>query len=285
MSAGKRGLGKGIDALFGGGEEKPADEPGLATVPTKSLRPGRLQPRKHIDDDSLQELAQSIRERGLIQPIVARRIEGGALEIVAGERRWQAARIAGLQQVPVRIGDYDDRQALYAALVENLQREDLNPVDLAKGLQSLAKDFGLSHEQVAKGVGMSRPGVSNLIRILGLDPEILKMVRQGDIEMGHARALLALPAALRPKVARQVVAKHLSVRQTEDLVRELQEHDEGNPPKGRRVDPDTERLNEKLSGKLGTKVAINSSSKGKGRIVIHYGSLDTLDRIVGKLLE
>ncbi len=284
MSAAKRGLGKGIDALFGGGKGAPAAEETAATVPVKSLRPGRLQPRASMDDGTLQELARSIRERGVIQPIIARRTEDGELEIVAGERRWQAARIAGLEQVPVRIGDYDDQQALYAALVENLQREDLNPVDLAKGLQALAKDFDLSHEQVAKGVGLARPTVTNLIRILGLHPDVLALARRREIETGHARALLALPKSTQPGVARQVVARHLSVRQTEDLVRDLQGRKADQPPKNPGPDPDTERLVERISGQLGTKVAIRASGKSKGRVVIHYASLDTLDRIVDKLL-
>ena len=280
----KRGLGKGIDALFGGSGRPPEAAAGdLREMPVGSLRPGKFQPRRSMAKRPLDELVASIRERGVIQPIIVRPA-GKGFEIIAGERRWQAAKRAGLGQVPVRVCDYDDQQAMYAALVENLQREDLNAADLARGVRRLIDEFGLSHEQAAKGIGVARATVSNLLRILGMHPDVLRLVEEGRLEMGHARALAALPQGAQRAPADKTVRMRLSVRQTEELVRRILQGGSSNAkPKKDGSDPDIDALAADLSGTLGTKVAITASGKSRGRLVIHYRSLDTLDRIIRKL--
>ncbi len=281
----KRGLGKGIDVLFGDGDKATVTDDGaMRNVGISSLQPGKFQPRRSFPETSLDELAASIRERGVMQPIMVRPAGRNSYEIIAGERRWQAAQKAGLAQVPVRICDYSDEQAIYASLVENLQREDLNAVDLAKGVKRLVSEFGLSHADAAKGVGLARTTVTNLLRILALAPEILRLVENGSLEMGHARTLASLPASLQKIAARKVVSLRLSVRQTEDLVKRLSAKEP--PKKGhpkRKSNPDVDELLERISAKLGTKVTLAGAGKTRGRLVIHYRNLDALDRIIGKL--
>lgn len=283
MSA-KRGLGKGIDRLFGGGEAPAASADVLSEAATRDLHPGGFQPRRTFPEESLAELADSIRARGVIQPIIVRPRPDGkkGYEIIAGERRWQAAKRAGLKRVPVRVREYDDRQALYAALVENLQREDLNAVDLARGVRRLVEEFKLSHADAAKGIGLARASVTNLLRILGLHPAALKLVENGPLEMGHARALAGLPAGSQKLAAEKVARLRLSVRQTEELVKRILAGD-GKKKPAKRADPDVANLADEITRKLGSKTSIVQTGKGKGRLVIHYRSLDALDKIIRKL--
>ncbi len=295
MAAKKRGLGRGLDALLGGqgGEEvasavapAPAAAPeppsGLAELPVEQLRRGRYQPRTDMDPGALEELAASIRAQGVVQPIVVRPLEGGDYEIVAGERRWRAAQMAGLAKVPVVIRDIPDRAAIAISLIENIQRENLNPVEEAQALKRLLDEFGLTHQQVADGVGRSRAAVSNLLRLLELTPPVRTFLERGDLEMGHARALLPVEGDAQRTAAEEVVAKGLSVRETERLVKRLQSPPapkaEPAPPS-----PDVERLQRDLGERLGAAVDIQHGARGKGRLVIRYNSLDELDGILSHI--
>jgi ParB family chromosome partitioning protein len=278
-----KGLGRGLDALLGGGNSRRPQDEELAQVAIGSLRPGKYQPRTRMDEASLAELAESIKSRGVIQPIVVRPVGAEQYEILAGERRWRAARLAGLQQVPAVVRDVPDEAALGIGLIENIQREDLNPLEEANGLKRLIDEFHLTHEQVATAIGRSRVGVTNLLRLLELALPVQEMVQDGAIDMGHARALLALSKPRQIELAQRVARDQLSVRETERLVQEALR-----PPKAARSEPpkldtDGRRLQEDLSESLGATVQLKPRSGGKGSLVIEYASLDQLDGIVKRL--
>jgi ParB family chromosome partitioning protein len=292
MSSKKRGLGRGLDALLGHATASPAAVTAAATavapdrgerlmkLPVEALRRGRFQPRSDMRPETLQDLADSIRAQGVVQPIVVRPVGGHSYEIIAGERRWRAAQLAGLHEVPVVVRDVPDQAAMAMALIENIQREDLNPLEEALALKRLIEEFGLTHQLAAEAVGRSRAAVSNLLRLFELNEDVKHRIEQREIDMGHARALLALQGPLQSEAARRVAAKGLSVRETEQLVRRLQSG--GARPQTARPapDPDVRRLQEDLSGRLGASVEIQCNAKGKGRLVVHYNSLDELEGIL-----
>lgn len=278
----KPALGRGLSSLIGDvrGARTAEPEAGekLASIAIEKLQPGKYQPRSHMDNDRLAELADSIRAQGLIQPIIVRAIAAGRYEIIAGERRWRAAQLASLREVPVVIRDIEDNAALAMALIENIQREDLNPIEEAMALQRLQQEFELTQQEVANAVGKSRVTVTNLLRLMALPDDVKLLLERGDIEMGHARALLGLPLEQQTQAARQVVAKGLTVRQTEALVRQWL-----NPRRESaqvRSNPDIDRLQLDLSERLGAEVKIQHGNKGKGKLVISYSSLDELDGVL-----
>jgi len=278
-----KGLGRGLDALLAGSDRPQGDE--QRNLPVERLRPGKYQPRTRMDQDSLAELAASIKAQGIMQPILVRPIDNtpGAerYEIVAGERRWRAARLAGLAEAPVLVRAIPDEQALAMALIENIQRENLNPLEEAQGLQRLVDEFGLTHQQAADAVGRSRPTASNLLRLLQLSAPVQDMLMAGELDMGHARALLPLAGAEQIALARRVVQKGLSVREAERLVQHIL-----NPPQPAAAPPldrDLLRLQEELSDAVGATVAIRSNKKGAGKITIEFGDLDQLEGILGRL--
>ncbi|MGB8883072.1 MAG: ParB/RepB/Spo0J family partition protein [Azonexus sp.] len=278
-----KGLGRGLDALLSGSDQPHGDE--QRNLPVERLRPGKYQPRTHMDETSLAELAASIKVQGVMQPILARAIDHtpGAerYEIVAGERRWRAAQLAGVSEVPVLIRSIPDEQALAMALIENIQRENLNPLEEAHGLQRLIDEFGLTHQQAADAVGRSRPAATNLLRLLQLTATVQEMLMTGKLDMGHARALLPLTGAQQIALAQRIVHKGLSVREAERLVQHLL-----NPPRKvpeQAVDRDLLRLQEELSDDLGANVAIRSNKKGAGKVTIEFGSLDQLDGLLSRL--
>ncbi len=277
-----KGLGRGLDALLGTAEDAPAAGDTLASLPVDSLQPGRYQPRMRIDQAALAELAESIKAQGVMQPILARPVGAGRYEIEAGERRWRAARLAGLTSVPALVREVPDRNALAIALIENLQREDLNPLEAAAGVKRLIEEFGLTHAQAAEGLGRSRAAISNALRLLELAPPVQELMREGKLDMGHARALLALPALRQIEIARAAVARQLSVRQVETLVARLARRSASAGPA--KVDRDVARLEEDWSQRLGTTVRIQTATRpGSGRLVIHYASLDQLEALLRRL--
>jgi ParB family chromosome partitioning protein len=277
-----KGLGRGLDALLRADEDPAAaDAGGLKSLSIDALQPGKYQPRGQMDHAALAELAESIKSQGIMQPVLVRPLEDGRYEIVAGERRWRAARMAGLTVVPALVRDMPDQQALAAALIENLQREDLNALEEATGIQRLIREFGMTHQTVAESLGLSRPGVSNLLRLLELAPPVRELLADGRLDMGHARALLALPALRQVELAREAVARHYSVREVEKRVAEALK-----PPVARkpRSDRDVARLEEEWSGKLGTTVQIKAKGKkGAGKLIIEYRNLEELEGLLGKL--
>ena len=279
----KSGLGKGLDALL---PEVPDDGPnGVAgaaatELPVHLLYPNPHQPRARVREGGLDDLAQSIRAQGVIEPLVVRPRPAGGFEIIAGERRWRAAERAGLASVPVVVRDVDDRQAMAMALIENIQREDLTPLEEARSLKALLAEFAFTHEALAEAVGRSRAAVSNLLRLLNLAPGARELLETGALEMGHARALLPLPVEDQEAAARRIAARGLSVRQAEALVKRLQN---GGPPAKRQPDPDTRRLERSLSEHLGAPTTISAGRRGSGRIVIRYGNLDELDGVLARL--
>ena len=283
MSNRRKGLGRGLDALLGessdAGAATAADD--LRELPLDQLEGGRYQPRREFDPAALQALAQSIRTQGVVQPIVVRGLaQTDRYEIIAGERRWPAAQRAGLATIPAIIRDVSDEMAVAVALIENIQREDLNPLEEAQALHRLTGEFGMTHQAIAEAVGRSRVGVSNLLRLLELAPEVKAYISEGALEMGHARALLALDATAQAAAAEQVVSRGLTVRQTEALVRQRlagETAESGEPP---RPDPNIRRLQDDLADRLGANVRIEQGQKGKGRLVIRYNSLDELDGIL-----
>lgn len=279
----KARLGRGLDALIPSGFEssKSGAREELKQLPVELLQRGRYQPRTHMRKDALNELADSIREQGIIQPILVRELTSGDYEIIAGERRWRAAQIVGLDTIPALVRKIPDEAAMAIGLIENIQRENLNPVEEAGALQRLIDEFGMTHKRVAEAVGRSRAAVSNLLRLLTLDPQVREMLENGQLDMGHARALLALDGGQQAKIAQRVGGKGLSVRETEALVSRLTE-DAGTrkKKKTKRVDPDIRRLQDKLSDKLGTKVVIRHGKRGKGQISIQYHSVDELEGIL-----
>jgi ParB family transcriptional regulator, chromosome partitioning protein len=280
-----KGLGRGLDALLGSDEAAPAPAAAgdaLGALPIDSLQPGRYQPRTRMDPESLAELAGSIKAQGVMQPILVRPLEAGRYEIVAGERRWRAARMAGLTTVPALVRELPDRSALAMALIENLQREDLNPLEEAAGVKRLVEEFGMTHVEAAEALGRSRVAVTNALRLLDLAPPVQELVREGKLDMGHVRALLTLPAVKQVEMARIAVARQLSVRQVEALVAGLAKRPAAQIPG--KVDRDIARLEEEVSQRLGTTVKIQSGAKpGSGKLVIQYSTLDQLDTFLRKL--
>jgi ParB family transcriptional regulator, chromosome partitioning protein len=278
-----KGLGRGLDALLAGSDARAEDE--LRNLPVERLRPGKYQPRTQMDQESLAELAASIKSQGVMQPILVRAVDKtpGAerYEIVAGERRWRAAQLAGLAELPVLVRSIPDEQALAMALIENIQRENLNPLEEALGLQRLIDEFGLTHQQAADAVGRSRPATSNLLRLLQLKPAVQEFLMAGKIDMGHARALLPLGATNQIAVAQRIVQKGLSVREAEHLVNTLLNPPRKTAPKP--ADRDLLRLQEELSDGLGASVAIRSNRKGAGKVTIEFGSLEQLDGLISRL--
>jgi ParB family transcriptional regulator, chromosome partitioning protein len=280
-----KGLGRGLDALLGS-DEPPAAKPGdqQAELKIDLLQPGKYQPRSHMDEAALKELSDSIREQGIIQPILVRPVNDGRYEIIAGERRWRAARLAGLTAVPVLVRNVADNNALVMALIENIQREDLNPLEQANGIQRLITEFGVTHDKAAEMVGRSRSAVTNLLRLLGLATPVRELLQQGKLDMGHARALLALSGLQQIDTARMVAERGLSVRDTEKMVGRLIKNVA--PKSSRRVtDRDVLRLQEELSQKLGTKVVIKPGRKGRGSLLIDYLSLEQLDALLARLMR
>ncbi|MCY0965239.1 ParB/RepB/Spo0J family partition protein [Parathalassolituus penaei] len=302
----KRGLGRGLDALLAAsqaamaeGEEfdsersdepaalgaTPAAERDLTRLPLDHIQPGQYQPRRDIQPEALEELAESIRVQGLMQPIVVRLLAGSEdrYEIIAGERRWRASRLAGLDPIPVLIRNVADEAAIAMALIENIQREDLNPMEEAIALHRLQTEFELTQQEVAAAVGKNRTTVANLLRLMNLNGDVKRLLENGDIEMGHARALLGLDGQAQSDAAVQVVAKGMTVRQTEALVRQHEQKQDETKPVKTPVDPDIQRLERVLGDRLGAKVAIQHGSGGKGKLVINYSSLDELDGILGHI--
>jgi ParB family chromosome partitioning protein len=280
MTTRHKGLGRGLDALLGGGAKaKTEDE--LARLPVAALRPGKYQPRTRMDEASLAELAESIRARGVIQPIVVRPVGEGRYEILAGERRWRAARMAGQEEVPALIREVPDEVALGIGLIENIQREDLNPIEEGNGLKRLIEEFKLTHEDVARAVGRSRAAVTNMLRLLELAPSVQEMVQEGKLDMGHARALLSLSRARQVETAELVAAKGLSVRETERLVQHAASAPRRKPASS--LDSDGRRLQEELSDSLGATVKLKPRRGGRGSVVIDYASLDELQGLIARL--
>ncbi len=283
MAARRRGLGRDLTALLGASAPLASDGEGepLRHIPVERIRRGPWQPRRDFDPAALEELAASIRAQGVLQPVVVRPA-GDAYELVAGERRWRAAQMAGLAEVPAVVREVDDRTAAALALIENIQRRDLNPIEEARGLARLIEEHGLTHQEAAEAVGRSRAAVSNLLRLLELDAEVRAMVERRELEMGHARALLALPPARQREAAARVVARGLSVRETERLVRRLRAAAAPPVRPAARRDPDVARLEQALSERLGAPVRLEHAGRG-GRIVIRYTSLEELDGILERL--
>jgi ParB family chromosome partitioning protein len=274
-----KGLGRGLDALLGGEENAPRDA--MTSLPVGSIRPGRYQPRTRMDQTALTELAASIRAQGLMQPLLVRPVEAGRYELIAGERRWRAAQMAGLAEVPALVREVPDESALAMSLIENIQRENLNPIEEATGLQRLVDEFRMTHEQAADAVGRSRSATTNLLRLLKLAKPVQQMLMQGTLEMGHGRALLALDGARQIEAANRVAARGLSARETEALVARLLRGQALR--RKRRTDRDLERLEQEVSERLGTTVEIRSGRKGSGKIVVHYSGLDHLEQLLKKL--
>jgi ParB family chromosome partitioning protein len=299
MSVKKRGLGRGLDALLGSagtsrqpippqgapgdaGDAAP-DESILKNLPVDVIQRGKYQPRRDIDPESLAELADSIRAQGVMQPIVVRPVSDRKYEIIAGERRWRATQLAGLDTIPALVREVPDNAAIAMSLIENIQREDLNPIEEAAALLRLQQEFELTQQEVANAVGKSRSTVANLLRLMSLQEDVRRLVEHGDLEMGHARALLGLEGGPQSQAARTVVAKGLSVRQTEALVRTLLEQRDKPTTAVPRVDPNIRHLQDDLSRRLGARVEIRHGSSGKGKMVLTYNSLDELDGILSHI--
>lgn len=282
MSSKRPKLGRGLDVLLnlGLGDALQDTEARIETLPVDRLQPGRFQPRQRFDEEALTELADSIRAQGIIQPIVVRRLAGEAYEVIAGERRLRAARIAGLAEVPCLVREVDDRSALAMALVENIQREDLNTVEQARALERLLNEFGLTHEQLARTLGRSRASVSNLLRLLELPDEVLQLLAQGALDMGHARALVTLPREKAVAIAREASARGWTVRELERRVQAARSTPRKVPP---RVDADVLRLAEELGERLGTRVEIRRGRGGRGMLVLHYFDHDQLQGILDRI--
>ena len=276
-----KGLGRGLDALLDRDSDGVGRSDNQATLRVDQLQRGRYQPRTKMDDASLQALAASIKKQGLMQPILVRPIEGGHYEIIAGERRWRAAKIAGLEDVPVLVREVPNSAALAMALVENIQREDLNPLEEANGVQRLIDEFKLTHQEAAEAIGRSRAATTNLLRLLNLQKPVQAMVFEGRLEMGHARALLALEGRKQETVAGRVAARGLSVRQTEDLVNAVL-HPADKTKRRQNADRDVARLEEELSEELGTAIRIKPGRKGAGKLVIVYSSHAHLDDLLSR---
>jgi ParB family chromosome partitioning protein len=301
----KRGLGRGLDALIGASKQKAvpvkvaaseapaavassqtdanAVEGDMRNLAVDIIQRGKYQPRLDMHTEALQELANSIIAQGVVQPIVVRPIGEGRYEIIAGERRWRATQLAGLHEIPVIVRDVPDEAAIAMALIENIQREELNPMEEANALQRLIDEFEMTHQQAADAVGRSRVAVSNLLRLQSLSDDVKRLLTNGDLEMGHARALLPLESAEQLNAARTVVSKTMSVRETEALVRKLIQAKDQPASEPVKEDPNIRRLEDDLGEKLGAKIKVQHSAKGKGRLEIHYNSLDELDGILAHI--
>lgn len=275
-----KGLGRGLDALLSGNNDNNNAGESLQNLKTALLQPGKYQPRTRMDKESLAELADSIKVQGVMQPVLVRLVSAGRYEIIAGERRWRAAQMAGLSEIPALIREVPDEAALAMSLIENIQRENLNPLEEALGIQRLIEEFGMTHQAASQALGSSRSAVSNLLRLLNLSAPVQELMMQGKIDMGHGRALLALPAAKQIEIANQVAHKQLSVRETEKLVYRVEHAAAKQHPKR---DHDLLRLQENVSAKLGAQVTIKPGKKGAGSVVIYYTSLEQLDGILAKL--
>src|SRR6266571_6685858 len=274
-----KGLGRGLDALLGVDSAPPRDA--LTSLPVARIRPGKYQPRTRMDQQALAELAASIRSQGLMQPLLVRPVDRERYELIAGERRWRAAQMAGLDEVPVLVREVPDEAALAMSLIENIQRENLNPMEEAAGVQRLVEEFRMTHEQAADAVGRSRSATTNLLRLLKLAKPVQELVMKGALEMGHARAILALDAARQIELGNRISAKGLSVRQTEALVHNMLRGPAARRKK--RADRDLARLQEEVAERLGTTVEIRPSRKGRGKVIVHYASLDHLEQLLRKL--
>lgn len=280
-NAKKRGLGRGLDALLGGTKlESVEGRERLKTLQVERMQPSSYQPRKDFDPARLQELADSISAQGVVQPIVVRELADDRYEIIAGERRWRAAQLAGLAELPVIVKRVSDQAALAIALIENIQREDLNALEEAEALKRLIDEYQMTHQQLADAVGKSRVTVTNLLRLNELEPEIKGMLVEGVLEMGHARALLGLEGRLQVEAAHKIAIRQLTVRAVEALVQEMKEAAQRGTPKPAPKDPDIRRLEDDISSRLGAPVAIRHGSKGAGQVVIRYGSLEELDGLL-----
>jgi ParB family chromosome partitioning protein len=275
-------LGRGLDALLSA-YETPAEKDELRQIPIDQLQRGKYQPRTHMNPEALEELAASIRAQGVVQPIVARLLAAGNYEIIAGERRWRAAQLAGLETVPAVVRKIPDEAAIAIALIENIQRENLNPVEEANAFTRLIDEFHMTHQQVAEAVGRSRAAVTNLLRLLTLNSGVRELLENGQMDMGHARALLALEGKHQNDAAHQVVHRGLSVRETENLVRRQLAKPSGHKSSDGRMDPDTRALAQRLAEKLGAKVRFRHHAKGKGQLVIEYNTLEELDGILAHI--
>lgn len=292
MAAKKRGLGRGLEALMGAAgvadaAPTPAADSGaqseLRKLPIEKIQRGRYQPRRDFDQAALEELAASISKQGLMQPIVVRPIAEGRFEIIAGERRWRAVQIAGMAEIPALVREIPDEAAIAMALIENIQRENLNAIEEAVALSRLQQEFGLTHEQIAEAVGKSRTAVTNALRLLGLNAEVRAMLESGQIEMGHGRALLGLPGDRQTAAARQVADKSLNVRQTEALVKSLLTEPSRPANNEQTAGADIRQLERELSEKIGASLSISHSARGKGKLVITYSSLDELEGILAHI--
>jgi len=275
-----KGLGRGLDALLGDTAAPPARGDALRELAVDELQPGKYQPRSQMSQETLAELAESIKSQGVMQPILVRPAPHGRFEIVAGERRWRAARMAGLATVPALVKEIPDNQALAAALIENIQREDLSPLEEASGIQRLVQEFGLTHQAIAETLGRSRAAVSNLLRLLELAPPVRELLSQGRLDMGHARALLALPVTPQIELARLAAAKGLTVREVERRVADALKKAE---PRRPRADRDITRLEDEWSDRLGTTVQIKPRGKRGGKLILVYRTLDELEQLLAKL--
>jgi len=290
MSKKARGLGRGLDALLNSTRTYPqSDESGnsessdLKDLPVDIIQRGKYQPRIDMNQEALDELANSIKAQGVVQPIVVRPIGEGRYEIIAGERRWRATQLAGMSTIPAIIRDVPDEAAIAMSLIENIQREELNPIEEAAALQRLIDEFDMTHLQAAEAVGRSRVAVTNLLRLLSLNDDVKRMLGNGDLEMGHARALLTLDDTKQIQAAHQVVAKSLSVRETEKMVKRIINGFDSHPKHTKVSNPDVDRLENNLSEKLGAKVKISYKDTGKGKLEIQYNSLDELDGILAHI--
>ncbi len=300
MASKRKGLGKGLDALMAAGVpsvkaptaettsgsaevDSVARDGRLLHLPIEQIQRGKYQPRRDMHTEALEELAESIKAQGVMQPIVVRPIGKEKFEIIAGERRWRATQIAGLDTIPAVVRDVPDEAAIAMALIENIQREDLNPIEEAVALKRLQDEFELTHQEVAIAVGKSRTTVTNLLRLIALDDDVKKLLEHGDLEMGHARALLSLTPEQQQEIGRQIVAKGLTVRQAETLVRKIQQAKLNPTNEPEPVTADIVRLQEDLSQTLGAKVVIQHTAKGKGKLVITYNSLDELDGVLAHI--
>ena len=291
MTRKKKTLGRGLDALLGasaapkpGPDAAATSDSQLKELPVEWIQPGKYQPRTGMDPDRLQELAESIKAQGVVQPVVVRPIGKDRYELIAGERRWRAAQLAKLDRIPTVIRDVADQATMAMALIENIQREDLNPVEEANALKRLIDEFALTHQQTAEAVGRSRASVSNLLRLLDLESVTLKALEGGQLEMGHARALLGLKGELQQRATHEVIGKKLTVRQTEALVREMASGGKAAKKKASKAaDPDIQRLEQELTERIGARVSINHQSSGKGKLEIRYHSADELDGILQRI--
>ncbi|MDP3874295.1 MAG: ParB/RepB/Spo0J family partition protein [Pseudomonadota bacterium] len=278
----QKGLGRGLDALLAGNSGESGNAGELRTLAVGALQPGKYQPRTRMDPGSLEELAESIRAQGIMQPILVREVARERFEIIAGERRWRAAQLAGLTEVPALVREIADEAALAMSLIENIQRENLNPLEEAAGVQRLIDEFGMTHEQAATAIGRSRSATTNLLRLLQLAEPVQEQLITGDLDMGHARALLTLPRADQIALANRVVAQGLTVRDTEKLVAQGGVAEQGGK-RAASVPRDLARLEEELSDLLGAAVSVQANARGAGKVAIRFNDLDQLDGLIARL--